>query len=139
MNLDRFQTLADAFGGSISRWPADVQDEAYAFMATAPDEAAQALAEARALDEDLDSAERLSPSHALRMSVIDAAPRARVAARGPFRRWLTGAGVGIGLVTAACAGIVIGVSMSTASAGEDAVLLAAVYSSGLVGEPGDES
>lgn len=138
MNLDRFQTLADAFGGSISRWPADVQDQAYAFTASSADEAAMALASARDLDEDLDGAERLSPSHALRQAVIDAAPRAR-AARGPIQRWLTGAGVGIGLVTAAAAGIVIGVDLSASSAGEDAVLLAAVYSSGLLGDGGDAS
>lgn len=138
MNLDRFQTLADAFGGSISRWPTDVQDDAYAFTAASPDEAALALADARALDEDLDAAERLSPSHALRLDIINAAPAAR-AARTPFQRWLTGAGVGIGLATAACAGIVIGVDLSAASAGEDAMLLAAVYSAGLLGDGGDAS
>ena len=133
MNLERFQTLADAYGGSISRWPTDVQDQAYAFTASAPVQAAEALAEARALDEQLDEADRLSPSHALRQRIIDAAPRARVA-RSPFQRWLTGAGVGIGLTTAACAGIVVGVDLSATSAGEDAMLLAAVYSAGLLGE-----
>ena len=40
MNLDRFQTLADAFGGSITRWPVDVQDAAFAFTAASPDAAA---------------------------------------------------------------------------------------------------
>lgn len=138
MNLDRFQTLADAFGGSISRWPDDLQDEAYAFTATSPDEAAMALASALDLDEDLDAIERPSPSHALRQAIIDAAPRPRPA-RGPIQRWLTGAGVGIGLATAAAAGIVIGVNLSATSAGEDAVLLAAVYSSGLLVDTGDAS
>lgn len=138
MNLERFQTLADAFGGSITRWPTDAQDDAYAFTAATPDDAARILAEARALDEDLDQAERLSPSYSLRQNIIDAAPRARVA-RTPFQRWLTGAGVGVGLVTAACAGIVIGVNLTAASAAEDAVLLAAVYSSGLLAEGGDAS
>lgn len=138
MNLDRFQTLADAFGGSISRWPADVQDQAYAFTASSPDGAAMALAVARDLDEDLDGAERLSPSHALRQKIIDSAPRSR-RAPGRIRRWLTGAGVGVGLVTAAAAGIVIGVDLSASSASEDAVLLAAVYSSGLLGDGGDAS
>lgn len=138
MNLDRFQTLADAFGGLISRWPADLQDEAFAFTASSPDEAAVALASALDLDEDLDAVERPSPSHALRQSIISSAPRARPARR-PFQRWLTGAGVGIGLVTAAAAGIVIGVDLSATSAGEDAVLLAAVYSSGLLDDGGDAS
>lgn len=138
MNLDRFQTLADAFGGSISRWPVEVQDEAYALTVSSSDAAARALAEARDLDEDLDVAGRLSPSHALRQSILDAAPGAR-AARSLFQRWLTGAGVGIGLVTAACAGIVIGVNVFAVSTGEDAVLLAAVYSTGLLGDGGDAS
>ena len=138
MYLDRFQTLADAFGGSISRWPTETRDEAYAFTATAPEAAARALGEGLDLDESLDTAERVSPSHALRQTILDAAPRARVA-RDPFLRWLTGAGVGIGLVTAACAGIVIGVDLSATGSGEDAVLLAAVYSSGLLGDGGDAS
>ncbi len=138
MNQDRFQTLADAFGGSISRWPIDLRDEAFAFMASSPDEAAMALASALELDEDLDAIERPSPSHALRQAIINAAPRPRPA-RGPIQRWLAGAGVGIGLATAAMAGIVIGVNLSAASAGEDAVLLAAVYSSGLLDDAGDAS
>lgn len=138
MNQDRFQTLADAFGGSISRWPIDLRDEAFAFMASSPDEAAMALASALELDEDLDAIERPSPSHALRQAIINAAPRPRPA-RGPIQRWLAGAGVGIGLATAAMAGIVIGVNLSAASAAEDAVLLAAVYSSGLLDDAGDAS
>ena len=138
MTLERFQTLADAFGGSISRWPAEAQDEAYGFTASAPDVAARILAEARALDEELDGAERLSPSHALRQSIIEAAPAARTA-RTPVLRWLTGAGVGIGLVTAACAGIVIGVNLTAAGSGEDAVLLASAYSAGLLADGGDAS
>lgn len=138
MNLDRFQTLADAFGGSIARWPTDVQDEAYAFTASSPDAATLALADARGLDEDLDAAGRLTPSRTLRQSIIDAAPRVR-AVRSRFQRWFTGAGVGIGLVTAACAGLVVGVNMTAAGAGEDAVLLAAVYSSGLLDSEGDAS
>jgi len=138
MTPDRFQTLADAYGGVISRWPIETQDEAYAYMAAASDEAALALSVARDLDEALDAAERLSPSRALRQSILEAAPAAR-AHRGAVWRWLTGAGVGLGLATAAAAGIVIGVDMSAASAGEDAMLLAAAYNSGLLGDGGDAS
>lgn len=138
MNLDRFQTLADAFGGSISRWPADLQDEAYAFTARQPDGAAGILAEARALDEQLDGAPRLSPSPGLRQRILAAAPRPRTI-RSPFQRWLAGAGVGVALATAACAGLIVGVSLTAASAAEDAVLLAAIYSSGLLADQGDAS
>jgi len=139
MNLDRFQTLADAFGGSITRWPMDVQDAAFAFTAASPNEAALALAAARDLDEDLDGAERLLPGAALRQRIIDAAPKTRRSLRTPFQRWLAGVGVGAGLAAATAAGLIAGVNLSAASAGEDALLIAAVYSSGLLGEEGDAS
>lgn len=138
MNLERFQTLAEAFGGSIARWPLAEQDAAFALLAMDPGAGAAALAAARDLDEDLDAAERLSPSHGLRQSILEAAPRPR-AARTAFRRWLAGAGVGVGLAAATAAGLVIGIHVSMASAGEDALLLAAAYSSGLVGDGGDVS
>lgn len=136
MKAQRFEALADAFGGAITRWPAEDQDAAFAFLAEAPEVAAEALAGARNLDDDLDAAERLSPSHDLRQRILNAAP---AAARSPARRWLTGASLGLGLAAAASAGIAIGVNMSLASAGEDAMLMAAVYSAGMLDEPGDAS
>ncbi len=139
MNLDRFQTLADAFGGSITRWPVDVQDAAFAFMAASPDAAAQALARARDLDEDLDAAGRLSPGVALRQRIIDAAPKARRPLRTPFQRWLASAGVGAGLAAATAAGLIAGVNLSAASAGGDAALLLAAYSTDLLDGEGDAS
>jgi len=138
MNLDRFQTLADAYGGSILRWPAVERDAAFAFLAASPDEAAHALAEARTLDEDMDAAHRLTPSHDLRQRIIDGGPRARPV-RAPARRWFTGAGVGVGLAAVAVAGVMMGVNLSMTSAGEDALLLAAVYSAGLTDAPGGVS
>lgn len=138
MNLERFQTLAEAYGGSIARWPLAEQDAAYRLLAMVPDVAGELLAAARDLDEDLDAAGRPSPSRALRQRILEAAPRAR-AVRTSFQRWVTGAGVGIGLAAATAAGLVIGVNVSMASAGEDAMLLAAAYSSGLVGDGGDVS
>lgn len=138
MNLERFRTLAEAFGGSVARWPLADQDAAYAFLATSPDEAGQILAEARDLDEDLDTVERLSPSHDLRQRILAAAPSPR-AAWSRFRRWLTGAGVGVGLAAATAAGMIAGVNMAAASAGEDALLLAAVYGSGLLDDSGGAS
>ena len=138
MTLERFQSLAEAFGGAISRWPTGELDDAYAVLAASPDEAGRILALARDLDDDLDAADRLVPSAALRQRILDAAPRVRPA-RGPIQRWLTGAGVGIGLAAVTAAGLVVGVNLSAASAGEDAMLLAAVYGSGLVDDGGDAS
>jgi hypothetical protein len=131
MNAERFAALADAFGGSITRWPGAEQDAAWAFLAEQPEAAQDLLAQARTLDETLDEAERLSPSHALRSAVVALAPVAR-APRPLLVRWLTGAGIGVGLAAAAVAGLAIGVNASLANAGEDAVLLAALYGSDLI-------
>lgn len=138
MTPDRFQTLAEAYGGVIGRWPEETRDEAYACLAAAPEAAARALAAARDLDEALDGAPSPSPSRALRERILATAPTARPA-RAAVWRWLTGAGVGLGLATAAAAGIVIGVDLSAASAGEDAMLVAAAYDSGLLGDGEDAS
>jgi hypothetical protein len=138
MTLERFRMLAEAYGGSLTRWPAAEQDAAFALLAASPEETGEILAEARDLDEDLDAAERLSPGLALRQAVIAAAPRGRLI-HAPARRWFASAGVGVGLAAVAVAGILIGVNLSVTSAGEDAVLLAAVYSAGLADDAGGDS
>lgn len=132
MNAERFQTLAEAYGGAIARWPTDVQDAAFAFLAQAPEEADALLADARETDTLLDEAERLSPSVALRDRILAAAPKER-AARSRAWRWLTGAGVGAGLAAATAAGLVAGVNLSLASApqSEDEAMLATIYDNGL--------
>lgn len=132
MNAERFQTLAEAYGGAIARWPTETQDAAFAFLADRPEQADAILAEARDTDALLDAAPRLSPSMALRDRVLAAAPRER-AARGPVWRWLTGASVGAGLAAATAAGLVAGVNLSMASAPqtEDEALLAAIYDNGV--------
>lgn len=136
MNAERFQTLADAYGGAITRWPAGEQDAAFAFLAAEPERADAVLAEARATDDLLDAAPRPAPSAALRAAVLARAPRER---RSRAWRWLTGAGVGAGLVAAAVAGVAAGVNLS-AGAGpqaEDEALLAGLYDSGLADDAGE--
>ncbi|MFZ5670860.1 MAG: hypothetical protein ACOY4K_15340, partial [Pseudomonadota bacterium] len=88
MNADRFRDLAEAYGGSIARWPAETQDAAFAFLMRDPAEADAILAEARDLDAALDAAEVPAPSAALRRRVLEAAPPPR--RRAPLARWLTG-------------------------------------------------
>jgi len=140
MNAERFQTLAEAYGGAIARWPADAQDAAFDFLARSPDEADAILGEARETDALLDAAGRPAPSAALRDRILAAAPRERVA-RSRVWRWLTGAGVGAGLAAATAAGLLAGVSLSVASGppSEDEALLATIYDNGLVEEPGGVS
>lgn len=138
MNLDRFQTLAEAYGGSIPRWPAEDQDAAFALLAASPDVAGRALAQARDLDEAMDAAHRLTPAQDLRRRILNAAPQAR-SVRAPVQRWFAGAGVGVGLAAVAVAGLMLGVNLSVASAGEDAMLLATVYGSDLADVAGGDS
>lgn len=140
MTFERFQSLAEAFGGAIARWPAESQDDAYAFMAAAPDQADAILAEARACDALMDHAISLAPSAALRDRVLAQAPAARPA-RSRIWRWMTGAGVGFGLAAATAAGVLAGVNLSLAGAhaGEDEALLTTLYDTGLGDDLGGSS
>lgn len=79
MTLDRFDDLASAYGGAIFLWPAEVQADAEAFAAAAP-EAQAVLARERALDEALDEWEAPEPSQALMARILGDA--AEVSAMG---------------------------------------------------------
>jgi len=138
MNAERFQTLAEAYGGSISRWPADQQDAAWAFLAEDPDAADNALAEARRLDETLDGWRPPTPSGALRRRILTTAPHER-AAPNPLRRWLLGAGAGVGLAMATVTGVLVGVELSAAGHGDADIMLAAVYGGDPLDAPGAPS
>jgi hypothetical protein len=114
MDAQRFETLAEAHGGLISRWPAAEQDAAYAWLAEAPDAAQAVLSEALALDEALDVLRPPSPSAALRDAILAAAPAP--ARRWTIARWLTGAGIGAALAAASVAGVAVGVQVAAAPA-----------------------
>lgn len=140
MTFERFQLLAEAYGGAIARWPAETQDDAYAFLAAAPDQADAVLAEARACDALMDQAVSHAPSAVLRDRIIALAPAARPA-RSRIWRWMTGAGVGVGLAAATAAGVLAGVNFSLAGAhvGEDEALLTTLYDTGLGDDLGGSS
>lgn len=110
MTRERFLELADAHGGAVARWPAEVREAAAALMAAEPDFARRALGEADRLDTVLDAWAPLSVSHGLREAVIAAAPAHRP--RGGLRAWLLGAGIGAGLAGACAAGLAFGVALS---------------------------
>lgn len=123
MDAQRFEALADAHGGLIARWPADVQDAAYAWLAQAPEAAQAALAEALALDAALDVLRPPQPSAALRDAVLAAAPRARTG--WSLRRWLAGAGVGAALAAASVIGVMLGAHVAAAPAASDEAAMSA--------------
>ncbi|MDB5494451.1 MAG: hypothetical protein JWP86_1788, partial [Phenylobacterium sp.] len=50
MTQDRFEALAEAYGGDVSRWPAATREAAALWMAAEPAITQAALARAEALD-----------------------------------------------------------------------------------------
>ncbi len=101
LSLDRFQELAAAYGGVISRWPEQVRDAARQ-MASEP-AAGQILAQALALDERLDAWRVPSATDHLRDRVLSDAPAQGRGFALRARLWWSGVGV-----AAALAGAVAG-------------------------------
>ncbi|HEY1073742.1 hypothetical protein, partial [Brevundimonas sp.] len=112
MTYERFETLADAYGGDLRRWPETEREAARALLDSDP-RAAALLAEADGLDALLDAAPRAVVSADLRDRVIASAATAGLKPRGRFHigrlLWWSGAG----WAAAACAGVVFGVGLTT--------------------------
>jgi ferric-dicitrate binding protein FerR (iron transport regulator) len=74
MELERFAALADAYGGDLSRWPADQRAAAMQCLAQHP-QAATILAQAQALDDALNALPApAAPSELLARRLLKAAP-----------------------------------------------------------------
>jgi hypothetical protein len=121
MTRERFQDLAEAYGGDLARWPADVREAAAVLLAAEPAFAQGVLAEAGVLDQALDGWAPLAATHELREAIVAAAPLAR-----PSRvaAWIARAGWGAGLAAACAAGLILGVQLTAgqaAAAGADEV------------------
>jgi len=130
MIRERFEYLADAYGGDLRRWP-EAEREAARALAATDLQAAALLREADGLDALLDAAPRVVASHALRERVIAAAAGAGLGRRRRglgVMAWLSGAG----WAAAACAGAVFGVVLTgqmTADIRADTVLYQASLTS----------
>ena len=110
MDLARFEALAAAYGGELSRWPNAERDAAHAFQAREPELAAQLLHAEDDLDDALHAWRGAAPSTDLRTRVLASAPKPGAAkARGRWM-WLTGAG----LAAAGVSGIMFGAVLFTA-------------------------
>lgn len=99
MTLERFEALADAYGGVVARWPE--AERAAAMQIAAKPEASAILARALALDEALDAWTVPPVSAGLRARVLGAAP---VPSRDLVRRarlWWSGIGIAAALAGAA--------------------------------------
>lgn len=117
MDLPRFTALCEAYGGDPARWPEGERAAALAMTAADP-AAAQALADARALDETLEASRPVPPSAVLRDRILASAPKPRPASGLRFG-WGLRAGLGAGLAAAGIAGVLVG-SALTAPADEAA-------------------
>ena len=106
MNSERFEALADAFGGEVSRWPAAERDAAAALMLARPDWAAAVLALAGELDVRLLAYAAPRGAAELVERIVAAAPRSR---KARWVAWLLPAGMGVGLAAASVDGFVVGI------------------------------
>ena len=107
MNKERFEALAAAFGGAISRWPIAERWAARRFAFWRHGLARNILEDARRLDRILQRSATPSPSVELRRSLIEAARRLGGSSKEE-RSWF-GAMLGAGLAAACAAGIGAGV------------------------------
>lgn len=99
MTLERFEELADAYGGVVARWPEGVRDAASRMAA---DPAALAvLARASALDEALDAWSVPAASIALRERVLAGVPTPPRDIVRRARLWWSGVGIAAALAGAA--------------------------------------
>ena len=107
LDMPRFEALAEAFGGDLSRWPAEVREDAARLLAATPDAARRILTEAGDLDAALDAWRPRAASAALQDAILAAAPAMR---RGlGLAALVLRAGLGAGLAAACAAGVITGV------------------------------
>lgn len=121
MSLERFEDLAETYGGEIARWPEGEREAARALLATDGPRLAPVLAAAAHLDRLLDLAPAQAANAALLGRLITAAPQPVASAR----RWIAGLGAALGLSAAALAGVAVGVVIGRAPAVEAPAAIAA--------------
>lgn len=107
MTQDRFEHLADAYGGDIDRWPATEQATARAWFDANTGSAQALLDEAAGLDWILDAAPAVVTSPLLRDRIIAQAPKARRSI-GRILVWASATG----LMAACLAGVMLGARLS---------------------------
>ena len=122
MMLERFEALAETYGGEIARWPEGEREAARALLAANAARLSPVLADAAQLDRLLDLAPAQGPDAALLGRLIAAAPRGVSAGR----RWIAGLGAALGLSAAAFAGIAVGVAVGGAAPSAPAPQVAGV-------------
>jgi hypothetical protein len=117
MTPERFDALAEAYGGDVARWPEGEREGAAMLMATDPARTQAVLAAAQALDLRLDAwgPQRVTPD--LADAVLAGAPKPR--AGSWWRSWLAPVGMGAGLAAACVAGLLVGTQLAVAPVATD--------------------
>ena len=110
MTHERFQALAEAYGGEVSRWPAEAREAAALLMAADPAFTRAVLTKASALDAALDAWRPAAAPASLADKIAATAPAARSRAR--WLGWLSPAALGAGLAAACAAGVLVGVDLA---------------------------
>lgn len=109
MTHERFEALAEAFGGDVARWPADEREAAALLMAAEPGFTQAVLARADSLDAALDAWRPAGASAGLVERIVAGAPKERAPR---WMNWLSPAALGAGLAAACAAGVMVGVVVS---------------------------
>ena len=115
MTPERFETLAEAWGGDVARWPDADREAAAALMAEKPAWAERVLAGAGELDAALSALAPPRGSAGLADRIAAGAPKARPR----WRSWLVPSAMGAGLAAACAAGVVLGAQLSLPVAAPD--------------------
>jgi hypothetical protein len=124
MTPERFETLAEAYGGDVARWPDAEREAAATLMAADPAWAQAILAHAGDLDAQLSAYSPPRAATGLMDRILAQAPRARPPGR--WTDWLAPAGLGAGLAAACAAGVMLGARVAAQAAPESDPIVAAV-------------
>jgi len=112
MTPERFEILAEAYGGDVARWPDAEREAAAELMAARPAWPREVLTGAGELDAALAAYAPLRGSPGLAERIVAGAPKRRARWVG----WLLPAGMGAGLAAACAAGVLAGAQLSTQAA-----------------------
>lgn len=110
MTRERFEELAEAYGGDVARWPRVAREAAAVLMATDAAFTAGVLQRAQSLDAALNEFALKPASRSLQDHIVASAPTTKPA-RG-WRTWLLPAGLSASLAAACAAGVIAGVQFS---------------------------
>jgi hypothetical protein len=112
----RFEELAQAYGGDIARWPAKVREEASLLAAAEPEFTRAVLSAEDRLDATLDELPRAVAPATLFESIVASAPP--LSRRNPWRLWIAPAGLGAGLTAVAVMGVMLGAQLGGSHSAE---------------------